>query len=72
MTEPRTTEPRHVLAGLALVGFTALGVILAVELWHWRWGLYGFLTAVLAGSALSITKPAPPPSCTFCGRPADP
>lgn len=56
-------ETRASLAALLFLACTLLGAILAVELWHWRWALYGLVAALFVYSAIAVT--------TGPARPAD-
>ncbi len=63
-------DDHHYGAGSSrlFIAGTVTGLILAVEWWHWRWALYGLLTAVFAAVAVH-TWPArqTPTECPWCG-----
>lgn len=55
-------DSRASLAALLFLACTLLGVILAVELWHWRWALYGLLTALFVAVGVTLTGNRNPPA----------
>lgn len=55
-------EARASLAALLFLARTVLGAILAVELWHWRWALYGLVTALFVAVGVTLTGHRNPPA----------
>lgn len=55
-------DSRASLAALLFLACTLLGAILAIELWHWRWALYGLLAALFVAVGVTLTGYRNPPA----------